>query len=388
MNRDTEISLLERCANLLEKKTTELAQDEGLSSVDRYRSQDRFDSEMTTIFKNSPLMVAHSSELPDAGSYHAFKWLEDFPLLLTRDKDGKIHAFANVCKHRGSRLTADGKGYARNLVCPYHAWSYGLDGHLKGAPHKKTGFPSLDTENIKLKELPAEEAFGFIWVQREDDGPLNIRESLAGLADDFKWFGAEDHVLFAQSEKIWNLNWKIMVEGGLESYHFKIAHRDTIAPLFNDNLSIFDEFGPHFRSILTKTTLKDLDEIPQNEWRIRDKANILYSLYPFSTILVQPDHFAVLNAVPIGPNRTKISLQTFVPKDSLESEKARAHWQANFDFTHKTLLEDFELGEQIQQGMKADANEFFRFGRFESALTRFHEITEEKLSRGSPATER
>ncbi|MEH6403664.1 MAG: SRPBCC family protein [Sneathiella sp.] len=383
MDRNTEISLLKRCANLLEQKTTELAPEEGACPVDHYISQDRFDSEMKTIFKQSPMIVAHGSDLPEAGSYHAFKWLEDFPLLLTRDREGIVHAFANVCKHRGSRLAPEGKGCARLLVCPYHAWSYDLDGRLKGVPHKKTGFPSLITDTIGLKELPVAEAFGFIWVQKEGQGPLNIRDHLAGLANDFAWFAGEEHVLFAQTDKVWNLNWKILVEGGLESYHFKIAHRDTIAPLFNDNLSVFDEFGPHFRSILTKTAMKRLKEIPQDDWYIRENANILYSLYPFTTILIQPDHFAVINAVPLGPDQTKISVQTFVPKDSLESEKARSHWQANFDFTNNTLIEDFELGEQIQSGMMAGANDVLRFGRFENALARFHDITEEKLSNTS-----
>ncbi len=378
MDRDTELRLLKRCSDLLKKKDRELAQ-ESVSPVERYFSKERFDREMSLIFKQTPLPVAHTSELPSAGSYKALEWLEDFPLLLVRDQGNNVHAYANTCRHRGSQLKEAGKGCSRSLVCPYHAWTYGLDGKLKGVPQKESGFPSLDIDTIKLMELPCQEAQGFIWVQR-DGQSFNLDKHLKGLKPDFRWFGAEDHVLFAEATKDWNLNWKILVEGGIEAYHFKVAHKKTIAPLFNDNLLIFDEFTPHFRSVLTKKSLKSLQDIAEEEWNIRESANVLYSIYPFTSILVQPDHFAVINAIPLGPEKTRITIQTLIPKGSDTTEKSQAHWQTNFELTRDTLYEDFVIGEQIQKGLCSGTNSSLLFGRFEQALSRFHEITESKLA--------
>jgi len=378
MDRETELRLIDRCAKLAKENDREMSQ-EGQSEAARYTDDALFSKEQAYM-RHLPIMAAHSSELPERGSYVAKDWLEEFPLLLTRDMDGEVHAFANACRHRGSRLTDNGTGCGRRLMCPYHAWTYDIAGQLKSIPHK-SGFPSIDPSDIKLKELPSAEVGGFIWVQREGKGPLDIEAYLGGLLPDFNWFGSEDHVLFAEAEKVWEANWKILVEGGIESYHFKIAHRNTIAPLFRDALSVFDEFGPHFRSVLAKESIKGAQDIPKDERKIRDHANILYSFFPMNSILVQPDHFAVITNTPISAGKTHVKIQTFVPKDGPETEKMQAHWQANFDFTHKTLLEDFVLAEQIQKNMETGASDQLHFGRFEDALTRLHELNEGMIAK-------
>jgi phenylpropionate dioxygenase-like ring-hydroxylating dioxygenase large terminal subunit len=376
MNRETEISLLKRCTDLANSNSREMTA-EGSSLVARYVCDNEFQSELAYMRK-LPMMVVHSSELPEKGSFIALNWLEDFPLLLTRDMDGKVHAFANACQHRGSRLEAPGEGCKKRLMCPYHAWTYDMTGYLKSLPHKE-GFPSIDPEKTKLKELPSQEFNGFVWVQREGESELDVASYLGEMGEDFNWLAPEEHVLFEQTEQVWKANWKVIVEGGLESYHFKIAHRNTIAPLFRDALSVFDEFGPHFRSVLAKESIKFIGEQPVDQWNIREHANVLYSVFPMNSILVQPDHFATIVTVPIAPDKTRVSIKTYVPKNALNTEKQKAHWKANFEFTWKTLLEDFELAEQIQQGMKSGANEDFYFGRFENALTRFHEINQQMI---------
>ncbi len=377
MDRQTELDLIERCAKLAEDNGREMTR-EGQSEAVRYTDEKLFAKEQSYMRK-LPVMAAHSSELPEKGSYIAKDWLEGFPLLLTRDMDGEVHAFANACRHRGSRLEENGSGCKRRLMCPYHAWTYDIAGQLKTLPHK-SGFPSIDPSEVKLKELPSAEVGGFIWVQREGEAPLDIESYLAGLLPDFGWLGSEDHVLFAETEKVWDANWKILVEGGIESYHFKIAHRDTIAPLFRDALSVFDEFGPHFRSILAKESVKGAMDVSEDERDIREYANVLYSIFPMNSILVQPDHFALITNTPMSAGKTHVRIQTFIPKEAPDTEKLRAHWQANFDFTLATLVEDFELAEKIQKGMETGASDKLFFGKFEDALTRFHEINDEMLA--------
>ncbi|MBE7638292.1 Rieske 2Fe-2S domain-containing protein [Sneathiella sp. P13V-1] len=373
MKRETELELIERCAELAKSNTREMTDERG-SDATQYTDPEKFKAELAYM-KTLPQMVAHSSELPEFGSFRALDWFDNFPLLLVRDAEGKVHAFANACRHRGSRLEANGSGCKKRFICPYHAWSYDLSGQLKNIPHKE-GFPSIDLDDIKLKELPSEEFGGFIWVRLQGEESIDMEASLAGLGADFDWFDSENHVLFAEEEKVWKTNWKILVEGGIESYHFKMAHKNTIAPLFRDTLSVFDEFGPHFRSVLAKNTIKRAMGDPEEEREIRNYANILYSFFPMSSVLVQPDHFAVVQNIPLSEGECRVKVQTFVPKGSVETDKQKAHWQANFEFTRDTLLEDFVLAEEIYHGMKTGATDRIYFGRFENALTRLHEINE------------
>jgi phenylpropionate dioxygenase-like ring-hydroxylating dioxygenase large terminal subunit len=361
------------------ERRTELGDAEAFSPVERYAGTERFAREMSSIFRKVPLIAALGSELAGPGSCLARDWVGDFPLLLTRDRDGRVHAFANTCRHRGARLVETGSRSVRQITCPYHAWTYGLDGRLRGVPHAAAGFPSLDMPAVRLKELTATEAFGFVWVTMDPDGASDVPAHLAGLGEDLDWIGAQDHELFAEDVRDWAVNWKIVVEGGLESYHFKIAHKDTIAPLFNDNLSVHDWFGPHIRSVLTKAALGDVAEMPEADWTIREVANLLYTLHPCSVLLLQPDHFALIDAMPLGPESTRIAVRTFIPAGSAETDKARAHWHKNHTLTVETLNEDFSLGERIQHGIRSGANDAFRFGRFEQALDRFHRAIEARL---------
>ncbi len=378
MKRKTELELIERCAKLAVANTREMTA-EGGSDAGQYIDPEKFTSEMAYM-KILPQMVAHSSELPERGSYVALEWIDNFPLLLVRDDAGKARAFANACRHRGSRLEAKGRGCKKRFICPYHAWSYDLSGQLKSIPHKE-GFPSIDVKDIKLKELSCAEYGGFIWVRQMGEGALDMETSLAGLGPDFDWFDSENHVLFAEEEKVWKTNWKILVEGGIESYHFKMAHKNTIAPLFRDALSVFDEFGPHFRSVLAKNTIKTAMEDAEVVRDIRKYANILYSFFPMSSVLVQPDHFAVIQNIPLSEGECRVKVRTFVPKGAIKTEKQRAHWQANFDFTRDTLLEDFILAEEIYHGMITGATDRIYFGRFENALTRLHELNDEYIAK-------
>ena len=92
--------------------------------------------------------------------------------------------------------------------------------------------------------------------------------------------GAGDYQVLHAEEQLRAVNWKILVEGGIEAYHFRVAHRNTIAPYFFDNLSTYRCFGPHMRSILAEKTLTDLAEQPVDSWRLRDHAQVLYSIFP------------------------------------------------------------------------------------------------------------
>ena len=164
-----------------------------------YTDPDRFAAERTALFDALPQVIAPSALLaPGSALPH-----DGFgrPLLLTRDADGTAHVFLNVCQHRGTRLVEGSEPVcAKLLVCPYHAWTYRLDGSLKAMPRPET-FPGLDKGDYGLRELPSVEAGGLIWVQLNP--PLSKEEAedvfhhATTLGQDFAALGLPQLHLFA-----------------------------------------------------------------------------------------------------------------------------------------------------------------------------------------------
>ena len=292
-----------------------------------------------------------------------------------------MSAFLNVCRHRGATLERGESGCKRIFTCPYHGWSWRSDGALHAVPHEAQGFPDLDHSTRRLRALPVAEAHGFIWLIADpnSDATLNIADWLGDLDADLQWLELADHRIAVSESMLVEANWKLLVEGGLEAYHFRVAHKQTIAPYFPDNLSTYTLVGPHVRSVLPRTTLVDLHGTPEDDWQVRRDANLLYSLLPNAQLLVQQDHVVWVHAEPIAVNRTRLQLTTLVPKRSPETAEMAAHWARNQQISVATLNEDFELGEEIQTGLLAGANPSHLFGRFEGALAHYNAAVEAAL---------
>src|SRR5262249_54768145 len=147
------------------------------------------------------------------------------PLLMVRGDDAQIRALINVCRHRGM-LIASGAGHTRNFVCPYHAWTYGRDGHLLRAPQMQetNGF---DFAHCRLPEFPVETWNGFIFVNLDGHaGPLAPRlRGLTALLANYE----TDRMNHAYVEdEVWHANWKCIVENFMEGYHLSVLHKETL----------------------------------------------------------------------------------------------------------------------------------------------------------------
>ena len=254
MDRSTEIELLEELAGLREAGSFHLDDAVATSPVPRYTCPERFSRERRVLFRALPVVAAHRSELAEPDSFLT-RDLVGLPLLLTRDGAGAVHAFLNVCRHRGTRLVDAASGCRRRFVCPYHAWTWDNRGTLRGIPHGAAAFPGLDRGTLGLKRLGCAEAYGWIWVVADTGAAPDIDGFLGGLAADFAWLDAGNLKIVHSEAGERAANWKILVEGGLESYHFRIAHKDTIGRYFQDSLSSYRVFGRHIRSILPRARL-------------------------------------------------------------------------------------------------------------------------------------
>ncbi len=347
--------------------------------VAHYVSETRFAQERDHIFRKLPLAAAHSSELARAGSFLT-RDIAGRSVLLTRDGDGKVHAFLNVCRHRGTQLVEAEAGCKNRFSCPYHAWTYSNQGALISAPHFGTGFSGLDKSSLGLTRLPCRVLFGLVWVGVTPDATYDFDAFFKDIADDFAALEMENMVIAHEDNARRKANWKILVEGGIEAYHFKIAHRNTIGPYFEDNLSSYQCLGAHLRSILPRASLAELKDIPRDKWRLRDHANVLYTLFPTTQFLVQQDHIVWITQTPLSAGETRLRLATLVPEARATQSE---YWMQNHKITMQTLDEDFSIGERIQANLASGANRHMLFGRFEGALDRFNQTVAAYLSRGA-----
>lgn len=370
MDRTLELELIDELITLRQAKSHYLGDAAVTAPVAHYADPAHFELEREKVLRRRPHIALHTSELAQPGDFHRVE-IAGLPLIVTRGKDGMARAFLNVCRHRGAQLVAEDKGCQHRFTCPYHAWTYASSGELISAPHFAAGFPDIEKSAIRLTSVPTYEAMGFVWVVPEANGHFDFESFFAPIADEFEGLDLAHHTIAADDRISVASNWKIITEGGIEAYHFKIAHRDTIAPFFEDNLSSFQCLGDHMRSILPRVTLAgELPAKPREEWHVRDHANVLYGLFPTASFLVQQDHVVMIASDPVAADRTNLRIATLVPQERADDKE---HWARNHAITRATLDEDFELGEGIQAGLASGANSELTFGRFEGALAAFNQ---------------
>lgn len=186
---------------------------------DCYVADDVFELDLERVFAPSWLFVGMASELPNAGDVMSWSVGRD-SVLLTRDDAGHIGAYHNVCRHRGSRLRPDGAGSARALVCPYHQWTYGLDGSLRGAPHMTA---DLDRDELGLRPVQLHNLGGLLFVCFADDPPP-FDEAAAAVEPQLRPHQLQRTRVAARQHYSVRANWKMLVENNRECYHCRVNH--------------------------------------------------------------------------------------------------------------------------------------------------------------------
>ncbi|MGE0733848.1 MAG: aromatic ring-hydroxylating dioxygenase subunit alpha [Alphaproteobacteria bacterium] len=377
MQRETQLRLLQDCLDHIERRAPDMAEASS-SPVARYLDPGRYQAETQNLFRREPLLVGFSSQLAGVGDLITHD-AAGVPIVVVRQRDRSLKAYLNVCRHRGTRVVggpcATGK---RTLTCPYHGWTYSLDGKLASMPHP-AGFSGLDHSLIALVELPVAEAYGMVFVRPMARGEAIDAAALLGpLAEDFASFGFATHVMHAPVEFTKAINWKLFFDASLEAYHFKHAHARTIATMFLDNQATWEWFERNGRGVLPKRSILELKAMPQEQWHIRERANVLYSIFPNTVVLVEPDHAQIMQVWPTAIDRTLVTSCMFLPEAPAD-DKAREHWAKNATIFFNALEEDFDMMESIQCGLATGANEELRFGRYEHQSAAFHRAVEASL---------
>jgi phenylpropionate dioxygenase-like ring-hydroxylating dioxygenase large terminal subunit len=381
MEHHTQVELSRKVLAHIAAGTTDLAAETAVIPVSAFASEEILAGEVASLFRNYPQVVCLSCQIPDVGDFVT----EDHggvPIIVVRGKDGKVRAFLNVCRHRGARV-AEGHGNAkRSFTCPYHAWSYTLEGGLSGVPHGKQAFPEMDKACYSLQSLPCEEKYGMIFVTPKVIAEaLDVDDHLSGLGADLGAYGFESYHHYETRELTLNFNWKLVIDTFLEPYHFAVLHRDTVGPIFIPNLCLFDGFGLNLRETLPRRTIVELNEQPEDDWDLVKHTAMVYVLFPNTVVVMQADHLETWRVYPVPgkPDECVTCLDFYIPEPA-DTESAKRHWERNMDLTIRTVAEeDFPTMAGIQRGLLSGAQESVIIGRNEPALIHWEQACAKAL---------
>ncbi len=378
MNRDAEVDLIRRTLDLVDRKGELPSRTLSRISIDRYSDPERFRREKEVLFREFPLLVGFSSEVSGPGDYFTHD-ASGVPIVVVRQPDGRLTAFLNVCRHRGCRVVDTGKGRAEaHLTCPFHGWRYGIDGRLLAVTHPDC-FPGIDRSELGLVPLAVAERFGMVFVLPTPGETFDVDEWLGPLIQDLDSLGFDGYRMIRPKRAPGAMNWKLMMDANLETYHIAFLHRETAGMDVMNNLHLFDWERPMLRGVLPRKSISGLSRADSTAWRLTDHAAILYGIFPNSKLLLLEGYGFVLSTWPVDVGRSLLLGGTLVPPGDPPAEEVARRVQTDITYW-STMEEDVAAAEAQQLGLASGANDHFLVGWSEHILARYHGALDDALA--------
>jgi choline monooxygenase len=322
-----------------------------------YTSREIFQREIDTIFMREWLCVGRLEEYENPGDYHAMR-IAGEPLVICRDNNKKLHAFRNLCQHRGVEV-AVGQGNAKRFTCRYHAWTYAMDGRLTGAPHSDaaTGF---DPKQCSLPAVSVDTWGGYIFV--------NFDPNCRSLADCLDEDGVRDFAAFLQPENTRTsdkfefevpCNWKFVPENLMDMYHVGVIHKTSFGAHFPVDDFRFNLVGQGYNAVYEALTMSPngvtlFDQMPWLKGKVSDKFACTTWVRPSMNIFGRHDLIQPWVATPIDVNRTQVTIYTQLPEAFFDEPGFAERNQIYADFIRLVATEDEAMLESLQTGVNSN----------------------------------
>ncbi len=373
INRQTMIGIADRLIALIKEGRPTLAPAYMEVDTGIYGDPDLYEAEKRAIFDRFPFVAGMSRDVEKPGD---FLNIDDFgtPILVTRNKAGEIKAFVNSCRHRGAALVYEERGSAgAGFTCPYHGWSYNLDGKLLGITCNSS-FGNPDKSEHGLIEVAAEERHGLIFVATKPGVTLDLDAFLGPELDQELPHWGFDKVQSSKSGPIpLDGNWKLSLEAFLESYHFDYAHRDNLAHFYFGNVADITVLGRHIRLSIPHKSITELSTTPVDAWVPENHITLAYILFPGTILINSPQVLEFFQIIPVSVGKSIVRHSCYARMDLNEPGNLEM-FEMTWENAHSIVQrQDLPYGvTTAHAAVKDKAMPKFLFGRNELALQHFH----------------
>ncbi|MFD2739965.1 aromatic ring-hydroxylating dioxygenase subunit alpha [Sulfitobacter aestuarii] len=319
-----------------------------------YTSEDFLRRELDNIFAKDWFCVGRASALAAPGDYVTLE-LAGQPIIVLRDAAGALKAMSNVCRHRMSTLL-EGSGNTRSIVCPYHAWTYNLDGSLRGAPAmtRNAGFCKSD---YQLPDIRCQEWLGWVFVTLNAQAP-DVAVQLAKVEELVGDYNMSAYTQTFFETHRWNTNWKVLAENFMESYHLPVCHAGTIGGLskLNEMICPPGEDAFNYHTILKDESLRIAMAHPSNTRMQgeRRRTTYLLAIYPSLLITLTPGYFWYLTLHPDGVDHVQIGFGGGMSDDYAGDPDAQANFEELKALLDDVNVEDRGCTEKVYKGLSSD----------------------------------
>jgi len=358
-----------------------------------YRDPEYFGVEMERLIRPSWQIVCHESDIEAKGAWRTLDYLGE-SVIVVRGDDCAVRAFFNVCRHRASRVVSGEAGCAGRLTCPYHAWTYALDGRLIGVPRKRD-YRGLDMPRLGLVPVELEQWRGFLFVRLSPGGP-SVADMMAPYEDEIAHYRFEGlRAIGRVTLRPRPVNWKNVADNYSDGLHINVAH-PGLTRLFGQGYGIeaeehvdrmygdlLDRPSPNPSERAYQAMLPEVDHLPASHRR----RWLYFKLWPNVAFDIYPDQVDFMQFLPVSPTETLIrEISYAIPDDRREMRAARyLNWRIN----RRVNAEDSALIEGVQLGMASQSYTPGPLGESEVCLRSFARklrrlIPEAALERAPP----
>lgn len=350
-----------------------------------YRSDEAHALELQRIFAKDWLCPGLAAEIPSTGDYLTFS-IGNQPVFIIRGNDGGIRSFSNVCRHRMMALLEGSGTCPSRIVCPYHAWTYDLEGRLVGAAHMEGRDPAFNKENIHLPPVRTEVWQGWIYISLNPDAP-SVGSLLSELLPLVSPYQMENYIPVVRQDHLWDTNWKVLDENFMEGYHLPVAHRATVGAWFPVRDTVFPErcFEAFTYQTFTKDENAKYGRAHPDNTRLEKKqryTSILPTVFPTHMYVLAPDHLWYLSLRPKSAGQVHVRFGVAVaPEVHRALGDGLEQWVRDLvDFFDRVNAEDRAIVEGIYRGAMAPLAASGQLGWLERELHDFMRYLARKLA--------